>query len=108
MQECDERISKSEKNPGRPFWNCPEHGFSHFAGPAPTTAVATATTKKRKKAGAVDPNEVVDVANEAEQNYAAAAESAAQAVAELVAENRRLRVEIEKLRANAAATTELA
>ncbi|KAJ3207702.1 hypothetical protein HDU83_008696 [Entophlyctis luteolus] len=29
--ECTERTSNSEKNPGRAYWACPEHGFSHWA-----------------------------------------------------------------------------
>ncbi|KAJ3076073.1 hypothetical protein HDU98_005765 [Podochytrium sp. JEL0797] len=42
-QECKEWISRSEKNPGRPYWCCPDHGFSHWIDTPVPTGDASAT-----------------------------------------------------------------
>ncbi|KAI9325641.1 hypothetical protein BDR26DRAFT_878987 [Obelidium mucronatum] len=31
-ETCSERISNSGTNPGRPYWSCPTHNFSHWTG----------------------------------------------------------------------------
>ncbi|KAJ3201776.1 hypothetical protein HDU82_007885 [Entophlyctis luteolus] len=113
VHSCIELISKSEKNPGRAFWNCPEHGFSHFVDIREDKNAAT-VTKKRKILGTGSNSSnsssststlVVDIDTVllAAQKYAIAAGSASQAVEELVVENRRLKAEIVQLRAKIAA-----
>ncbi|KAJ3355418.1 hypothetical protein HDU83_003395 [Entophlyctis luteolus] len=112
VHSCIELISKSEKNPGRAFWNCPEHGFSHFVDIREDKNAATVTKKRKLGTGSNSSNSssststlVVDIDTVllAAQKYAIAAGSASQAVEELVVENRRLKAEIVQLRAKIAA-----